>query len=98
MSDLDTFLYFRPILILLVGILVILLITTLFQKKHNKTINLSTISITVVISLVVSAFLIYQMGILSDELAVGADSASTILFIVIIILSLANVLAYILKR
>ncbi|GIP16583.1 hypothetical protein J40TS1_22250 [Paenibacillus montaniterrae] len=98
MSDLDTFLYFRPILILFVGILVILLITTLFQKRHNKTINLSTISITVVISLVVSTFLIYQMGILSDELAVGADSASTILFIVIIILSLANVLAYILKR
>lgn len=94
MESPDVFANFRPIYILFILILVISLFTTIFQKTHYKIVNGFTVAILILISIVVSAFLTYQVGVLSDELGIGGDAVSMIMFIVIVILSLVHLFAY----
>ncbi|GIP00854.1 hypothetical protein J14TS5_59390 [Paenibacillus lautus] len=86
--------HFRPIYILFILILIISLFIMIFRKDHHKVINGFTIGIITLISLAVSAYLTYQIGILSDELGIGGDAVSFYMFIVVVILSLVNPLVY----
>jgi hypothetical protein len=89
---------FRPIYIFFIIILAISLIIVISQKNHLKLINGSTIISISFISSAVSAFMTYQIGILSDELGIGGDSVSFIMFIVVVIMSVVNLLAYLNKK
>lgn len=98
MESPDVFANFRPIYILFILILVISLFITIFQKTHYKIVNGFTAAILTLMSIVVSAFLTYQVGVLSDELGIGGDAVSMIMFIVIVILSLVHLFAYASKK
>lgn len=93
----NVFINFRPIYILFIIILIVSLLITLFHKNYYKIINWFTIIIIISISLVVSAYMTYQIGILSDELAIGGDAVSFIMFIIVGILSFIISLVYIIK-
>lgn len=94
MESPDVFANFRPIYILFILILVISLFITIFQKTHYKIVNGFTVAILILISIVVSAFLTYQVGVLSDELGIGGDAVSMMMFIVIFILSVVHLFVY----
>lgn len=89
---------FRPIFILFIVILIVSLIVILFQKNHYKIINGYTVIITLLITYIVSAILLYQTGILADELGMGGNALSTIMFFVIILLGFVNYLVYLFKN
>ncbi|WP_127590026.1 hypothetical protein [Paenibacillus lautus] len=94
----NVFINFRPIYILFIVILIITLMITIFLKNHDKIISEFTLAITSIISFAVSAFMTYQIGILSDELGVGGDVVSFVMFIVVVILSFVNVVVYYFKK
>ncbi len=97
MESTDVFIHFRPIYILFIIILSISLFITIFQKNHYKIINRFTIIIILSISLLVSAYLTYQIGILSDELGIGGDAVSFNMFIAVVALSFVVFLVYLKK-
>ncbi|WP_426452759.1 hypothetical protein ACP26L_12065 [Paenibacillus sp. S-38] len=92
------FVNFRPIYILFIVIQVVSLIIQLFHKDHSSIMNVFTIGIILSASLAVSAYLTYQIGILSDALSIGGDPVSFVMFIGIAILSLLNSLVFFRKK
>jgi hypothetical protein len=90
----EVFLHFRPIYLLFISISSLLLIIVLFQNRDNKMANGFTIMVVAFISLIVSAFLTYQIGVLSDELGIGGDAVSFFMFIAVVILSFLNPIVY----
>jgi hypothetical protein len=94
----NVFLNFRPIYILFIIVLVVSLFIIIFQKSHNKVINGFTVIVTLLISFIVSAYLTYQIGILSDELAIGGDAISMVMFFVVVSLSVVNLIVYLFKK
>lgn len=98
MDSTNIFIHFRPIYILFILILIISLFIMIFRKHGHKVINGFTIAMITLISLAVSAYLTYQIGFLSDELGVGGDAVSFMMFIAVVILSLVNLLVYAFKR
>jgi hypothetical protein len=98
MGSVDIFDNFRPIYIFFIIILAISLIIVISQKNHLKPINGFTIISISFISSAVSAYMTYQIGILSDELGIGGDPVSFIMFIVVVIMSVVNLLVYLNKK
>ncbi|MFB6366698.1 hypothetical protein ACFCP7_22050 [Paenibacillus elgii] len=92
MDSVVIFTNFRPIYIFFIIIQAISLINIISQIKHHKPINGYAIFSISFICSVVSAFLTYQIGILSDELAIGGDPVSFYMFIVVVIMSVVNFL------
>lgn len=81
MESMTLFSQFRPLHLLFVGILLLLLIITIAQKNRLKLVNGFTIGLIVFVSIIVTGNLIYQEGILSNELGVGGDPVSLLLFV-----------------
>ncbi|WP_127592756.1 hypothetical protein [Paenibacillus lautus] len=98
MESTNIFINFRPIYILFIIVLIISLLLMILRKNRHTMINGFTIAIIALISLAVSAYLTYQIGILSDELGIGGDAVSFMMFIVVAVLSLVNLLVYASKR
>jgi hypothetical protein len=98
MESTNIFINFRPIYILFIIVLIISLLLMILRKNRHTMINGFTIAIITLISLAVSAYLTYQIGILSDELGIGGDAVSFMMFIVVAVLSLVNLLVYASKR
>ncbi|MGG3280407.1 hypothetical protein [Paenibacillus solani] len=98
MESTDVFLNFRPIYILFIMILIISLLILMIQKNRQLLINGFTIGVVTSSSVAVSAYLTYQIGILSDELGIGGDAVSFYMFIAIVMLSLVNLLVYLFKK
>ena len=84
--------YVRPIFIVFTIILLILLIFVGFQKTHivNK---FSVVSIPL-ICVVISAMVLFLEGVIVDEMNLGGDPVTSILFLVIIALSFINYAVY----
>lgn len=97
MDNADVFINFRPIYVLFIIMLIISLFIIIVQKNH-KIINGYTVILTLAVSSIVSAFMTYQIGILSDELGIGGDSASTIMFFAVIVLNAVNFFVYLFKK
>ncbi|KPV58561.1 hypothetical protein QJ48_15535 [Paenibacillus sp. A3] len=98
MDDATIFTNFRPIYIFFIIIQAISLIMAISQKKQLKPINEVAISSVSFICLAVSAFMTYQIGILSDELVIGGDPVSFIMFFVVVIMSVVNFLVIYLNK
>lgn len=98
MDNINVFINFRPIYILFIIILIISFLIIILQKNHYKIINRSTIITTLLITYIVSAFLLYQAGILSDELGMSGDTVSTIMFFVVLALGAVNYFVYLYKN
>ncbi|MDO3677595.1 hypothetical protein [Paenibacillus ehimensis] len=98
MDDGSIFTNFRPLYIFFIMIQAVSWIVAVSRKKQCKPINEAAISSISFICLVVSAFMTYQIGILSDELAIGGDPVSFIMFIVVMIMSIVNFLVIYLNK
>lgn len=98
MESTDVFLNFRPIYILFIMLLIISLLLLIIRKNRPFLVNGFTIAVVISSSVAVSAYLTYQIGILSDELGIRGDPVSFDMFIVIVILSLVNLLVYLFKK
>ncbi|MGG0823542.1 hypothetical protein ABE099_11725 [Paenibacillus turicensis] len=83
---------FRPIYILFILLLVCSLFAMAFFKR--KIINGFTVISFSVTFLFVSALLLYQTGIIVDELGIGGDPISFVMFIAIACLALFNPIYY----
>ncbi|GAA4830816.1 hypothetical protein GCM10023310_04890 [Paenibacillus vulneris] len=94
METANVFTNFRPIYLLLIIVLIVSVLVMLFQKKHYPLVNGFTISLILCICLIVSGFMTYQIGILSDALSMGGDPVSFIMFIIVAILSVISLLVY----
>ncbi len=82
---------------LFIIILILSLLIIIFQKSHYKIINGYAAIIILLFTYIVSAFLLYQTGILSDELGMSGDAVSTIMFFVLIVLGAVNYFIYLYK-
>ncbi|NEN85610.1 hypothetical protein [Paenibacillus elgii] len=98
MDEVMIFTNFRPIYIFFIIIQAISLIMAISQKKQFKPMNEVAISSISLICLAVSTYLTYQIGILSDELAIGGDPVSFIMFIAVVIMSVVNFLVIYLNK
>lgn len=98
MESTDVFINFRPIYILFIMILIISLLILMIRKYRQLLINGFTIGVIISSSVAVSAYLTHQIGILSDELGIGGDAVSFYMFIAIVMLSLVNLLVYVLRK
>ncbi|MGG1516626.1 hypothetical protein ABE504_14505 [Paenibacillus oryzisoli] len=98
MDHAAVFTNFRPIYVFFIVILLILLALLITSKMKSGLIDVFFVLSIVGMSSVVSAFMTYQIGILSDELGIGGDPVSFIMFIVIVALSIANLFVYFGKK
>lgn len=83
---------FRPIYILFILLLACSLFAMAFFKR--KIVNGFTVISFSVTSLFVSVIITYQIGIIADELGIGGDPLSFIMFIAIACLALFNPIYY----
>ncbi len=94
MDGAEVFSNFRPIYMLFIVILLLSVLIAIFQRKGVYLLGgFARITISLLCS-VVSAFLTYQIGILSDELGVGGDPVSFMMFVAVVILSIVNVIIF----
>lgn len=94
MDGAEVFSNFRPIYTLFIVILLLSVLIVIFQRKRVYLLGgFARITLSLLCS-VVSAFLTYQIGILSDELGVGGDPVSFMMFIAVVILSIVNVIIF----
>ncbi|MBU9713051.1 hypothetical protein [Evansella tamaricis] len=84
--------FLRPIFIAFIIILVANMTITIFQKKPLVTL-FSVVSISI-IAATISGLSLISLGYMADEYNLGGDSTSSILFLVILGLSVLNVLIY----
>lgn len=94
----NVFDYFRPIYISFIIILTILLINIIFKKNRFELINGFVITSISIISLIVSIYMTYLVGIITDELSMAGDSVSFYMFIIIALMSIINFVAYFNKK
>ena len=89
-----TFTLLRPILITFLVVSVLLFVLILIPKAKKKFINgFSVISLSL-LSIWVSAQIIFYQGIIVDELNLGGDSTSFFLFLAITGISCLNLIIY----
>lgn len=92
--DNNVFDYFRPIYLSFIIILIVLLINIIFKKNKSELINGFVITSISIISLIVSYYMTYLAGIITDELSMAGDSVSFYMFIIIALMSIINIVAY----
>lgn len=94
----DVFNEFRPIYSSFIGILIILSIYVILNKNRlDKWNGFMVISISF-ITLIVSTYMTYLAGVLTDELTLSGDPVSFYMFIATALLSIINVIAYFYRR
>jgi uncharacterized Tic20 family protein len=75
-----------------------LFLIVLFPKAKNKLINGFTITSISVISILVSAQLLFFHGIIVDEINLAGDPVSFTMFLVIVGLSILNFIIYFVRH
>ncbi|MGE7780535.1 hypothetical protein ACQKL0_11285 [Peribacillus sp. NPDC097264] len=84
----------RPMLITFVIMGFLLFIGVIFQKRVYSFIHASTVIILSLLSIIVSAQVVFYEGVIVDELGLGGDAMTTYIFLVIIGFSIVNPLIY----
>ncbi|MFP7221502.1 hypothetical protein SFC65_04560 [Priestia filamentosa] len=95
-AEFETITLFRPLLIFLIVALVGVLFFLIVIKRYRR-VSGFLVAVFSVLSIIISAFLLYKMGVLADELNGGGDSFSFFLFLIISVLSIANLAVYFIK-
>lgn len=96
-AEFETITLFRPLLIFLIIALVGVLFFLIVIKHYQRAIGF-LIAVFSILSMTISALLLYRMGVLADELNRGGDPFSFVLFLIISVLSIANLAVYFYKR
>ncbi|YCA42476.1 hypothetical protein M1E11_16900 [Bacillus sp. JZ8] len=92
-AEFETITLFRPLLIFLIVALVGVLFSPIVIKR-NRRVSGFLVAVFSVLSITISAFLLYRMGVLADELNGAGDPFSFFLFLIISVLSIANLAVY----
>ncbi|AZS13841.1 hypothetical protein [Paenibacillus lutimineralis] len=87
----------RPIFITLLIVSLLLFVIIILPKLRRKLANGSFVFGLSLVSLVVSAQLLYYQAIIVDEIGLGGDEASTMLFLVNAIFCIANPIIFLMK-
>ncbi|PWA11938.1 hypothetical protein DCC39_08355 [Pueribacillus theae] len=84
----------RPVFVTLLIAAVILFLILIIPKARSKFLNgFSVISLSL-LSIFVSAQVLFYGGIVVDELGLGGDAVATYMFLAIVVFSLLNPLLY----
>ncbi|RPK15305.1 hypothetical protein [Priestia endophytica] len=94
--EFETITIFRPLLIFLIIALVGVLFFLILIKRSRR-VSGFLVAVFSVLSITISALLMYRMGVLADELNGTGDPFSFFLFLVISVLSIANLAVYFIK-
>ncbi|MED4070133.1 hypothetical protein [Priestia endophytica] len=94
--EFETITIFRPLLIFLIIALVGVLFFLILIKRSRR-VSGFLVAVFSVLSITISALLMYRMGVLADELNGAGDPFSFFLFLVISVLSIANLAVYFIK-
>ena len=84
----------RPILITFVIMGVLLFIGIILLKTMNTFIHASTVISLSLLSIIVSAQVVFYDAIIVDELGMGGDTMATSMFMIIIVFGIVNPLVY----
>jgi hypothetical protein len=95
--EFETITLFRPLLIFLIIALVGVLFFLILIKRSPR-VSGFLVAVFSVLSITISALLMYRMGVLADELNRAGDPFSFFLFLIISVLSIANLAVYFMKR
>ncbi|TQR19621.1 hypothetical protein [Psychrobacillus vulpis] len=88
----------RPIFITLLVLSILLLLLVLLPQTKNKIINGFTVSSISLVSILISAQLLYSTGIIVDEIGLDGDALSTYLFLAIVGLCFVNPIVFFVKN
>ncbi|MCY8232328.1 hypothetical protein [Priestia endophytica] len=95
-AEFETITLFRPLLIFLIVTLVGVLFFLIVIKHYRRVIGF-LVAVFSVLSITISALFLYRMGVLADELNGAGDPFSFFLFLIIAVLSMANLAVYFIK-
>ena len=84
----------RPILMTFVIMGVLLFIGIILPKTINTFIHASTVISLSILSILVSAQVVFYDAIIVDELGMGGDTMATSMFMIIIVFGIVNPLVY----
>jgi hypothetical protein len=87
----------RPIFITFLIVSLLLFVIIILPKLREKLANSSLVFGLSLVSLVVSAQLLYYDAIIVDEIGLSGDGVSTILFLVNAIFCIANPIVFLMK-
>ena len=93
-ETMGSFTLLRPIFITLLIVSVIMFILVILPRAKSKIINGFTVSFISILTILLSAQVLFYSGIIVDEIGLGGDAVSTVLFLVIVVMSVLNLLIY----
>jgi hypothetical protein len=93
-ETLGAFTLLRPTLITILIVSLLLFIKVIFPKEKIKIINGFTIVSISIISIFISAQVLFYIGIIADEINLGGDPVSFNMFLIILGLSCINSIIY----
>lgn len=89
-----TFILLRPMLFLLLAVMLVLFTALLIPKIRTNLLNgFAVISLSVV-AVLVAIQVVYYHAIIVDEIGLGGDPVSLLLFLVVAFFALLNILLY----
>ncbi|MBM7649928.1 cytochrome bd-type quinol oxidase subunit 2 [Bacillus ectoiniformans] len=89
-----TFTLLRPIFVSFLILLLVLLVIIILPRANSKVINGFTVTCISILSIFVSAQVLFYSGIIVDEMNLGGDAVSTALFLIIAAISILNPIIY----
>lgn len=93
-ETLGAFTLMRPIFSTFLVISILLLLLVLIPRTKKTYINGFTVISISTISILISAQLLFYEGIIVDEIGLGGDTVSTIIFLAIVGLGILNPILY----
>lgn len=97
-ETLGTFTLLRPVFVVILIISLILFFLMIIPRFKNKIVNGFGVASLSTVSIIVSAQLIFYVGVIADEINLGGDAVSIYLFLAIAILSIVNPIIYFNKK
>ena len=97
-ETLGVFTLFRPIFVTFVILCLILFINVILPKTKSKIVNGFTVTSLSIVSIIVSGQLLFDIGIIADEINLGGDPVSFYMFIVIVGFGLINPVIYFIRH
>ncbi|MFZ0447449.1 MAG: hypothetical protein WAM95_22995 [Bacillus sp. (in: firmicutes)] len=93
-ETLGSFTLLRPIFVTFLIVLVMLFFMVILPRTKNKIINGFTVVSISILSILISAQILFYSGIIVDEMNLGGDAVSTYLFLTIAVISILNPIIY----
>ncbi|MCP3738133.1 hypothetical protein [Rossellomorea sp. BNER] len=97
-ETLGAFTLLRPIFITFLIVSLILFLIVILPRTKNKRINGFTVTSLSIISILISAQVLFYDGVIVDELNLGGDAVSFYMFLAIVVFSILNPIIYFVRH